>query len=93
MAANVWPFEGHFVVGGSGLYVAVGCLGQTVESRTGGYEVTIGLPQVDTTPDPYPPEVRRQLDAPRGGLLHAVRDSAIMTGSASIIDVLGIEKL
>lgn len=61
MTDKVWPFEGHFVVGGSGLYVTTACLGQMVESSTASYDLTIGLPQVDRTPDPFPPGVRRQL--------------------------------
>ncbi|BCI84729.1 hypothetical protein MTY66_63540 (plasmid) [Mycolicibacterium sp. TY66] len=64
MADKVWPFEGHFVVGGSGLYVTTGCLGQTVDSHTAGYDLTIGLPQVDRTPDPFPAEIRSQLNEP-----------------------------
>lgn len=72
MAGNAWPFEGHFVVGGSGLYVTTDCLGRTLDSRTASYDLTIGLPQVDRTPDPYPPEIKRQLnmpDIPRWDLL------------------------
>lgn len=64
MADKVCPFEGHFVVGGSGLYVTTGCLGQTVDSHTAGYDLTIGLPQVDRTPDPFPAEIRSQLNEP-----------------------------
>lgn len=52
------------MVGGSGLYVTTGCLGQRVESNTASYDLTIGLPQVDTTPDPFPPEIRQRLDMP-----------------------------
>src|SRR5271167_1382822 len=59
--AKEWPFEGHFVVGGSGLYVTTGCLGRTFTSRTASYDLTIGLPQTDTRPDPIPPEIRRRL--------------------------------
>jgi hypothetical protein len=59
-----WPFEGHFVVGGSGLYVTTDCLGRTFTSRTTSYDLTIGLPQVDTRPDPIPPEIRRRLGEP-----------------------------
>lgn len=62
--ANDRPLEGHFVVGGSGLYVTTGCLGRTFISRTASYGLTIGLPQVDTTPDPIPPEIRRQFGEP-----------------------------
>jgi hypothetical protein len=58
--AREWPFEGHFVVGGSGLYTRTGCLGSTFTSRTASYDLTIGLPQVDTTPDPIGPEIRQR---------------------------------
>lgn len=59
--AKEWPFEGHFVVGGQGLYVTTGCLGRTFTSRTASYDLTIGLPQVDKRPDPFPPEIRQRL--------------------------------
>lgn len=62
--ANGWPFEGHFVVGGSGLYVRTGCLGGTFTSRTANHDLTIGLPRVDTRPDPIPPEIRQHLGEP-----------------------------
>jgi hypothetical protein len=62
--AKEWPFEGHFVVGGQGLYVTNGCLGRTFTSRTASYDLTIGLPQADTSPDPIPPELRRRLSQP-----------------------------
>lgn len=59
-----WPLEGHFVVGGSGLYVHRDCFGRTFTSNTATYDLTIGLPQIDTRPDPIPPEARRFLDSP-----------------------------
>lgn len=62
--AKEWPFEGHFVVGGQGLYVTTGCLGRTFTSRTASYDLAIGLPQVDARPDPIPPELRRRLGEP-----------------------------
>jgi hypothetical protein len=62
--AKEWPLEGHFVVGGSGLYVKTDCLGHTFTSHTAGYDLTIGLPRVDTRPDPIPPEIRRRLGEP-----------------------------
>jgi hypothetical protein len=62
--AKEWPFEGHFVVGGSGLYVTTGCLARTFTSRTASYDLTIGLPQADTRPDPIPPEIRQRLGEP-----------------------------
>jgi hypothetical protein len=43
-----WPLEGHFVVGGSGLYAHRDCLGREFTSRTANYDLTIGLPQLDT---------------------------------------------
>jgi hypothetical protein len=58
-----WPLEGHFVVGGSGLYVSNHCLGRAFTSRTASHELTIGLPQVER-PYPIPPEIRRQLGEP-----------------------------
>jgi hypothetical protein len=58
------PFEGHFVVGGSGLYVRNECLGGTFTSRTASYELTIGLPQVDARQDPFPPEIRQRIGEP-----------------------------
>jgi hypothetical protein len=58
--AREWPFEGHFVVGGSGLYMGTGCLGGVFTSRTASYDLTIGLPQVDATRDPIGPEIRRR---------------------------------
>ncbi len=61
---NQWPLEGHFVVGGSGLFVHRDCLGRTFTSRTASIDLTIGIPQIDTRPDPFPPEVRRQLNEP-----------------------------
>jgi hypothetical protein len=51
--ARDWPLEGHFVVGGSGLYVKTDCLGRTFTSRTASYGLTIGLPQTDA---PHPHE-------------------------------------
>jgi HEPN domain-containing protein len=58
--AKEWPLEGHFVVGGSGLYVSTDCLGRTFTSRTAKYDLTIGLPQLDTGSTPpgrvIPPE-------------------------------------
>lgn len=48
--AKEWPLEGHFVVGGSGLYVHTDCLGRTFASRTANYDLTIGLPQL---PQPH----------------------------------------
>lgn len=62
--AMKWPFEGHFVVGGSGLYVSTGCLGRTFTSRTANHDLTIGLPQVDARPDPFTPEIRQRLGEP-----------------------------
>jgi len=62
--ATEWPLEGHIVVGGSGLYVHRDCFGRTFTSRTASFDLTIGLPQIDTRPDPFPPQVRRQLDEP-----------------------------
>lgn len=62
--AQQLPFEGHFVVGGSGLYVRTGCLGATLTSRTENHDLTIGLPRVDARPDPYPPEIRQRLGEP-----------------------------
>lgn len=58
------PLEGHFVVGGSGLYVHRDCLGRTFDSRTASFDLTIGLPQIGTRPDPVPPVVRQQLSEP-----------------------------
>lgn len=63
-AKREWPFEGHFVVGGSGLYVTTGCLGRAFTARTANFDFTIGLPQVDRSPDPYPPEIRQRLEEP-----------------------------
>src|SRR6185312_10353201 len=45
--AREWPFEGHFVVGSSDLYVEADCLGETFTSRTESYDLTIGLPQIN----------------------------------------------
>lgn len=59
-----WPFEGHFVVGGSGLYVTNECIGRTFISRTSQHELTIGFPKLDDRPDPIPPELREQLGEP-----------------------------
>lgn len=47
-----WPLEGHFVVGGSGLYVETDCVGCTFASRTANHDLIIGLPQVDV-PNQY----------------------------------------
>ena len=58
------PFEGHFVVGGSGLYVSNECLGRTFTSHTARFELTIGLPQIDDRPDLIPPEIRERLGEP-----------------------------
>lgn len=63
-ATTEWPLEGHFIVGGSGLYVHRDCLGRTFTSHTADYDFEIGLPQVDTGPDPLPPEIR-YLSTPR----------------------------
>ncbi|MBY0388963.1 MAG: hypothetical protein K2X56_12865 [Mycobacterium pseudokansasii] len=62
--ATEWPLEGHFVVGGSGLYVTTECLGRRFTSRTASHALTIGLPQVDRRPDPIPPELRQRLGEP-----------------------------
>lgn len=62
--ATNWPLEGHFVVGGQGLYVTTGCLGRTFTSRTASHDLEIGLPQVDKRPDPLSPEVRQRLGEP-----------------------------
>jgi hypothetical protein len=62
MADHKWPLEGHFVVGGSGLSVHADCLGRTFTSRTARYDLTIGLPQLDTSSLPL--EVQRLLDTP-----------------------------
>jgi hypothetical protein len=62
--AREWPLEGHFVVGGSGLYVSTDCLGGAFASRTASCDLEIGLPQLDTRPDPIPPELRRRLGEP-----------------------------
>ena len=59
-----WPLEGHFVVGGEGLYVKADCLGGTFASRTASYDVEIGLPQLDKSPDPIPPEIRARMGEP-----------------------------
>lgn len=59
-----WPYEGHFVVGGSGLYMTTDCVGRTFTSRIAGRELTIGFPQINRRPDPIPPEVREQLGEP-----------------------------
>lgn len=56
------PLEGHFVVGGSGLYVSTACLGRAFPSRTASYDLTIGLPQFEM--DSTPPEVLRALGMP-----------------------------
>lgn len=63
-AAQERPFEGHFVVGGSGLYVTTVCLGQTFTSRTPNFALTIGLPRVDTSLDPVPAEIRERIGEP-----------------------------
>jgi hypothetical protein len=57
-----WPLEGHFVVGGSGLYVSTACLGRAFPSRTASYDLTIGLPQFEM--DSTPREVLRALGMP-----------------------------
>ena len=44
--AKEWPLEGHFVVGGSGLYVHTDCLRHTFTSHTATHDLTIGLPQL-----------------------------------------------
>lgn len=43
------PLEGHFVVGGYGLHVHTDCLGRAFTSRTDSYDVTIGLPQLESS--------------------------------------------
>jgi hypothetical protein len=50
--ATEWPLEGHFAVGGAGLYVHTDCLGHAFTSRTTNYDLTIGLPQLDTVQQP-----------------------------------------
>lgn len=45
-----WPFEGHFVVGGSGLHTHTDCLGRTFTSRTANCDLAIGLPQLPQSP-------------------------------------------
>lgn len=45
-----WPLEGHFAVGGRGLYVAPECLGSVHATRTANYDVTIGLPCLEAAP-------------------------------------------
>jgi hypothetical protein len=57
-----WPFEGHFVVGGSGLYVRTECVGRIFTSRTANYDLTIGFPRRDTSS--LPPEVQQLLGTP-----------------------------
>lgn len=80
-----WPLEGHFVVGGSGLYVSTDCLGRAFTSRTARYDLTIGLPQVDTRPDPIPqksggnlvsPHTKHGVDPARMGLRPNARERA-----------------
>jgi hypothetical protein len=63
-AEKQFPLEGHFVVGGQGLYVTTGCLGRTFTSRTANFDLTIGLPQIDNREDPFPPEIRERLGEP-----------------------------
>ena len=46
MPDDEWPLEGHFLVGGFGLYVHTECLGHTFTSRAGTHDLTIGLPQL-----------------------------------------------
>lgn len=50
-AAAEWTLEGHFFVGGSGLYVHRNCVGQTFTARTANYTFILGLPQLDTGPE------------------------------------------
>jgi hypothetical protein len=50
--ATTWPLEGHFAVGGAGLYVSTNCLGRIFTSRTTNYDLTVGLPQLDTVQQP-----------------------------------------
>lgn len=42
------PLEGHFVVGGSGLFVHGDCLGGVFPSHTATHDLTIRFPQLDT---------------------------------------------
>ncbi|HQE16574.1 MAG TPA: hypothetical protein PLD01_16100 [Mycobacterium sp.] len=63
-AAMERPFEGHFVVGGSGLYVTTECLGRTFASRTPNFALTIGLPRVGTNLDLVPAEIRERISEP-----------------------------
>lgn len=59
-----WPFEGHFVVGGSGLYLHRDCLGRTFTSHTASYDLEIGLPRSIRDRIQSPREIRQRLGEP-----------------------------